>query len=50
MDLKQTKEKIAIKTRQYAKRQSTWARRYMNDWYKLDLNQVNFYQLKKIFK
>ncbi len=50
IDLAQTKERIAIKTRQYAKRQSTWARRYMNDWYKLDLNQVNFYQLKKIFK
>ncbi len=49
MDLKQTKEKIAIKTRQYAKRQSTWARSYMNDWNKIDLNRVNFSNLNKIF-
>ena len=46
--LDEVKEKIAIKTRQYAKRQSTWARRYMNDWNKIDLNRVNFSDLKKI--
>ena len=47
-DLEETKYRIAIKTRQYAKRQSTWARRYMNDWNKIDLNRVNFSDLKKI--
>ncbi len=30
-------EKISIKTRQYAKRQSTWARGNMKDWKKVDL-------------
>ena len=49
IDLEQTKERISIKTRQYAKRQSTWARRYMHDWNKIDLNQVNFSSLKKLF-
>jgi tRNA dimethylallyltransferase len=49
-DLQQTKDRIAIKTRQYAKRQSTWARRYMNDWNKIDLNQVKFSDLNKFFK
>ena len=29
-------EKISIKTRQYAKRQSTWARGHMKDWNKLN--------------
>ena len=28
-------EKISIKTRQYAKRQSTWGRGNMSDWKKL---------------
>ena len=40
-------EKISIKTRQYAKRQSTWARGHMKDWIKLnpvDLDKL----LKKI--
>ena len=31
-DLKQLQEKISIKTRQYAKRQATWARGHMSDW------------------
>ena len=31
-DLEQLREKISIKTRQYAKRQATWARGYMSDW------------------
>ena len=45
--LEEIKEKISIKTRQYAKRQSTWARGNMKSWYKLkpqDLKQF----LKKI--
>ena len=40
-NLKQTKDKISIKTRQYAKRQATWARGHMKEWHKvssLDLN------------
>ncbi len=38
-------EKISIKTRQYAKRQSTWARGHMKDWNKL--NPVGFDKLLK---
>ena len=41
------KEKITIKTRQYAKRQMTWARGNMNSWYKLKPNELNNF-LKKI--
>jgi len=46
-DLSDVIEKISIKTRQYAKRQSTWARGHMVSWLKLypqDLNKI----LKKI--
>ena len=38
-------EKISIKTRQYAKRQSTWARGNMKDW-----NKVNLEGLDKLLK
>ena len=38
-------EKISIKTRQYAKRQSTWARGHMKDW-----NKVNPAGLDKLLK
>ena len=34
-------ENISIKTRQYAKRQSTWARGNMNSWLKLKPNELN---------
>ena len=34
--LEQAKELIAIKTRQYAKRQATWARGQMNSWQKIN--------------
>tara|TARA_Y100000768_G_scaffold216761_1_gene163387 strand:+ start:1447 stop:2355 length:909 start_codon:yes stop_codon:yes gene_type:complete len=44
-DLKETTEKITIKTRQYAKRQSTWARGQMMNWQK-----VNPKELKNILK
>ena len=37
------KEKITIKTRQYAKRQMTWARGHMKDWYKIAPNNLNSY-------
>ena len=46
-DLEQIKEKIAIKTRQYAKRQSTWARGNMMSWMKLKPQDINKF-LKKI--
>ena len=46
-DLNYTKEKIAIKTRQYAKRQSTWARGNMMSWIKLKPKDLNKF-LKKI--
>ena len=39
-------EKISIKTRQYAKRQSTWARGNMNNWIKLRPQDLNNF-LKK---
>jgi len=41
--LSEIKEKISIKTRQYAKRQSTWARGQMKEW-----NIYNFRQLNKV--
>ena len=46
-NLEQIKEKIAIKTRQYAKRQSTWARGNMISWIKLKPQDINKF-LKKI--
>ncbi len=46
-DLNEIKEKIAIKTRQYAKRQSTWARGNMVSWLKLKPQDINKF-LKKI--
>lgn len=46
-DLRTTKELIAIKTRQYAKRQRTWARSQMTNWVKVDYKDSNSY-LKKI--
>ena len=40
-------EKISIKTRQYAKRQATWARGHMSSWKKIKPKRLNFF-LKKI--
>ena len=40
-DLSDVKEKISIKTRQYAKRQSTWARGNMKSWFKLQPKEMN---------
>ena len=45
--LEQTKELIAIKTRQYAKRQVTWARGYMQSWQKISPKNLNL-ALKKL--
>ena len=49
IDLIELKEKISIKTRQYAKRQSTWARGQMSDWQKIKFNRLEKF-LKKFPK
>ncbi len=46
-ELDEIKEKISIKTRQYAKRQSTWARGNMMSWQKFKPQDLNRF-LKKI--
>jgi len=46
LNLNEAKERIYIKTRQYAKRQTTWARGQMLSWYKIDPNDLSF-ALKK---
>jgi tRNA dimethylallyltransferase len=45
--LEQAKELIAIKTRQYAKRQVTWARGQMQSWQKISPNNLSL-TLKKL--
>ena len=47
IDMSEVIEKISIKTRQYAKRQSTWARSNMISWLKLPPEDLNKF-LKKI--
>ena len=47
--LEQAKELIAIKTRQYAKRQTTWARSRMVKWTKIEPHQLSS-TIKKITK
>jgi len=47
--LEEAKELIAIKTRQYAKRQATWARSKMIGWTKIDPNKLSSV-IKKINK
>ena len=49
LNLEQVKELINIKTRQYAKRQVTWARGHMSDWNKLYSNSFSSLS-KKILK
>ena len=49
LSLAQTKELINIKTRQYAKRQATWARTRMSSWNKITPNEINNY-IKKLNK
>jgi len=49
LNVKQAKELINIKTRQYAKRQVTWARGHMSDWNKLYSNSFSSLS-KKILK
>ena len=47
MEISEAIEKISIKTRQYAKRQSTWARGNMSEWNKMKPTSLNNF-LKKI--
>ena len=47
IELSDIKEKISIKTRPYAKRQSTWARGNMESWFKLHPKEINKF-VKKI--
>ena len=49
INLDQAKELISIKTRQYAKRQATWARTRMTSWKKINPNRINDY-IKKLNK
>jgi tRNA dimethylallyltransferase len=46
IDIDEVIEKISIKTRQYAKRQSTWGRGNMQNWNKIDPTSLNKF-LKK---
>ena len=48
-DLKEAKDLISIKTRQYIKRQFTWARGQMQDWTHID-PKTNISNLKKILR
>ena len=45
--LEQAKDLIAIKTRQYAKRQATWARGQMRSWQKINPKNLSL-ALKKL--
>ena len=47
MNLNEVKDRICIKTRQYAKRQETWARGHMMSWQKINPNDLTLV-LKKI--
>jgi len=49
IELEEAKELIAIKTRQYAKRQTTWAKSRMIKWTKIEPHQLSF-TIKKITK
>ena len=49
-NLDEAKELIYIKTRQYAKRQATWARSRMLSWKKINPNFENSSWIKKINK
>ena len=49
INLDQAKELITIKTRQYAKRQATWARSRMTSWEKINPTRITDY-IKKLNK
>ena len=48
VDITEVIEKISIKTRQFAKRQATWARGNMLDWNRVSPDDLNKF-LKKIY-
>ena len=43
-------QNIALKTRQFAKRQRTWQRNYMKDWHSINTAGLNSLDIKKIVK
>ena len=45
ISLEEVKEKVLIRTRQYAKRQHTWQRGQMKDW--KGFNDTNYLDLRK---
>ena len=47
IDKSELTQKISIKTRQYAKRQTTWARGHMLNWNRINSERLNNF-LKKI--
>jgi tRNA dimethylallyltransferase len=47
LNLNEAKERIFIKTRQYAKRQTTWARGQMSSWQKIEPRNLSL-TLKKL--
>jgi tRNA dimethylallyltransferase len=49
INLDQAQELISIKTRQYAKRQATWARSRMASWEKINPSKITDY-IKKLKK
>ena len=49
INLDEAKELISIKTRQYAKRQATWARARMTSWNKITPSEIDSY-IKKLNK
>ena len=49
INLDQAQELISIKTRQYAKRQATWARSRMTSWEKINPSKIGNY-IKKLNK
>ena len=49
INLDQAQELISIKTRQYAKRQATWARSRMTSWEKINPTKIDNY-IKKLNK
>ena len=48
IEIEEVIEKISVKTRQYAKRQSTWARGNMMNWKKINPNSQNKLLKKEI--
>ena len=49
IDLDKAEDLISIKTRQYAKRQATWARSRMTSWEKINPSKIGNY-IKKLKK